>query len=122
MRSFLITIQTKKTGIIGEDIACDYLQKIGYKILERNIYFSKNCEIDIIAKDNDTIVFVEVKTRKSLGYGHPFEAINKTKLQKIIYGVLTYCSANNITKYRIDGIGIIGLKNPKIEHLKNLGF
>ena len=113
---------TKQTGKTGEDIAEQYLVKNGYKILERNIHFSRNCEIDIIAKDKDTVVFIEVKTRKSLGCGHPFEAINKTKLQKIIYGVLSYTTKNNINKYRIDAIAVIGTSNPQIEHLKNISI
>ena len=110
------------TGKLGEDIACQYLQNNGYEILERNIHFSKNCEIDIIAKEKDMVVFIEVKTRKSLNFGHPFEAIDKRKMQKIFQGVLFYCQQKNIKKYRIDGIAIIGISNPKIEHLKNLGI
>lgn len=117
-----MSIQTIKTGKLGEDIAVRYIEKLGYKILERNLHFSKNCEIDIIAQDKDTTVFIEVKTRKTLNYGHPFEAINKGKIQKIYYGVLAYCAEKSIKKYRIDGIAIIGTVSPKIEHLKNLGI
>ena len=84
--------------------------------------FSRNCEIDIIAKEKNTTVFVEVKTRKSLGFGHPFEAINKTKLNKIYMGALTYAQENKIKNFRIDGIAIIGIENPKIEHLKNISW
>lgn len=119
-RSSKISIQTKIVGQKGEDIASDYLTKIGYKIIERNVHFSRNCEIDIIAKDKDTVVFVEVKTRKTLNFGHPFEAINKHKLEKIITGALTYIRENNLKKFRIDGIAVIGIENPKIEHLKNI--
>lgn len=88
--------------------------------MERNIHFSKNCEIDIIAQDKDVTVFVEVKTRRNLNYGHPFEAITKQKIQKIIQGLYTYCIEKKIKKYRIDGIAVIGTESPKIEHLKNL--
>ncbi|MCR5261048.1 MAG: YraN family protein [Candidatus Gastranaerophilales bacterium] len=119
---FVITNQTVQTGKKGEDIAAQYLQKSGYTILERNKHFSKNCEIDIIAKDKDTTVFVEVKTRKSLNFGHPFEAINNAKMQKIFHGVLLYCAENKISKYRIDGIAVIGTVSPQIEHLKNLSL
>ena len=86
------------------------------------MHFSRNCEIDIIAKEKNTTVFVEVKTRKSLGFGHPFEAINKTKLNKIYMGSLTYAQENKIKNFRIDGIAIIGIENPKIEHLKNISW
>ncbi|MGN0005580.1 MAG: YraN family protein [Candidatus Gastranaerophilaceae bacterium] len=117
-----MSFQTKKTGQKGEDIAVEYLQKKGYEILARNVHFSKNCEIDIIAKDGNTTVFIEVKTRTTLGFGHPFEAIDRKKMEKIYTGVLTYSQENKIKKYRIDGIAVIGVNSPKIEHLKNLGF
>ena len=118
----IITIQTKITGQKGEDTAAEYLVKQGYKIIARNVHFSRNCEIDIIAQEKDTTVFVEVKTRSTLNFGHPFEAINQQKIQKIHIGILNYIKQNNIKKYRIDGIAVIGIKNPTIEHLKNLGY
>ena len=88
----------------------------------RNVRFSRECEIDIIASDKNETVFVEVKTRKSLGSGHPFEAINKQKIEKIYNGVLKYISEKNIKKWRIDAIAVIGITSPKIEHLKNIGL
>ncbi|MGN0014985.1 MAG: YraN family protein [Candidatus Gastranaerophilaceae bacterium] len=118
----IITVQTKQTGKLGEEIAAKYLKQKGYEILACNVHFSRNCEIDIIAKEKDTVVFIEVKTRKSLGFGHPFEAINKKKLQKIYFGVLSYIQENNIKKYRIDAIAVIGTTSPKIEHLKNISL
>lgn len=110
-------------GRIGEDIARQYLQKLGYKIIESNWHYSKNAEIDIIAEDKNTIVFIEVKTRTSLNYGHPFEAISQAKINKINSAILAYLSVNDrkYSSYRFDGIAIIGLKNPTIEHIKNLG-
>lgn len=110
-------------GKLGEDIAEKYLQSIGYKIIDKNWHYSKNAEIDIIAEDNSELVFVEVKTRTTLNYGHPFEAVTQEKIQKIhkaIYGYLSQ-SKKKYKSYRFDGIAIIGLKNPKIEHIKNIG-
>lgn len=117
---FFKNIQTGKTG---EDIACEYVNKCGYKIIERNRHFSKNAEIDIIAKDKDCLVFIEVKTRKSLSCGHPFEAITAGKIEKIKKAVFAYLAETSETykSYRIDGIAIVGLKNPTIEHLQNIG-
>ena len=111
------------TGKKGEDIAADFLIKSGYEIIERNWHYSKNAEIDIIAKDNNTLVFVEVKTRKSLNYGHPFEAIDINKIKKIHTAILAYLNQSKIKYklFRFDGIAIIGLNNPTIEHIKNLG-
>lgn len=110
-------------GRQGEKIAAEYLIKSGYKIIETNWHYSKNAEIDIIAQDGDCIVFIEVKTRTNLNYGHPFESISPTKIQKINTAILGYLKILNrkYKSYRIDCIAVIGLNNPKIEHLKNLG-
>ena len=93
-----------------------------YKILGRNVRFSKECEIDIIAKDGDETVFVEVKTRRSLNSGHPFEAIDRRKIEKIYNGVLKYNEENKIKKWRIDAIAVIGTSSPQIEHIKSIGI
>ena len=81
-----IKSSNKKTGHYGEDIACNYLEKSGWKILERNYRYSRYAEIDIIAKDNskNEIVFIEVKTRTNKKYGNPSDSVNKNK-QKHIY-------------------------------------
>ena len=107
-------------GSRGEDLACEYLKKNGYEILERNKHFSKLCEIDIIAKLKNKVVFVEVKTRKTDNYGTPFEAITKTKYNNIKTGVLSYLQENKIKSYQIDVIGITLEPELKIEHLKNV--
>ena len=70
------------SGKRGERVAALYLQKQGYKILEFN-FKARYGEIDIIAKDKDTLVFVEVKTRKSYQYGRPEEAIDARKLHMV---------------------------------------
>ncbi len=110
-------------GRHGEDIAKEYLRNNGYKIIECNWHYSKNAEIDIIAEDKNTLVFVEVKTRTNLNYGHPFEAINPLKIKKIYTAIFAYLKQSNqkYKSYRFDGIAIIGLKNPTIEHIKNIG-
>ena len=78
----------KELGNIGEQIAVEYLEENNYKILKRNFY-CKQGEIDIIAKDNQEIVFIEVKTRSSLDFGQPSEAVNKLK-QKHMYRSAKY--------------------------------
>ncbi len=111
------------TGKYGEQKASDYLKSIGYKIICKNWHYSKNAEIDIIAEDKDTLVFVEVKTRKSLNYGHPFESIGRTKIKKIHSAIIAYINSSEkkYKSFRFDGIAIIGLQNPTIEHIKNIG-
>ena len=108
-------------GRNGEEIAVKYLEKQGYKILETNRRFSRYCEIDIIALDKNTLVFVEVKTRKTDFLGQPIEAITKTKYQHIKNGVFLYLQENpNYKKFRIDGISIILRPELKIEHYRNI--
>ena len=113
-------MNNKTVGNAGEDLACRYLEKQGYTILERNKRYSRFCELDIIAKDRDTTVFVEVKTRKNDAFGMPQEAITKTKFQNIRHGVSFYLSENKVKKFRIDVISITLQPEFKIEHLKNV--
>lgn len=113
-------MNNRKFGDAGEDLACRYLQKQGYEILERNKHYSRFCEIDIIAKYKRTIVFVEVKTRKTDAFGTPSEAITKTKYENIKKGVQFYLSENKVKDYRIDAICITIKPEIKIEHLKNI--
>ena len=108
-------------GKNGEEIAQKYLIKQGYEILETNRRFSRFCEIDIIAKDKNTLVFVEVKTRKTAICGNPLEAITKTKYEHIKHGLFTYLKENpRYKKFRIDAVSIILQPELKIEHLKNI--
>ena len=109
------------TGKNGENIAKEFLKKQGYKILEMNKRFSNICEIDIIALDKKTLVFVEVKTRKTTICGHPLEAITKTKYQHIKQGLYLYLQENpQYKKFRIDAVSIILQPNLEIKHLRNI--
>jgi putative endonuclease len=71
-----------RLGEEGEGLAEKFLRKKGYNILQRNFKTSIG-EIDIIALDKEYLVFIEVKSRKSLEYGQPFEAVNRHKRRKI---------------------------------------
>ena len=75
-------VDKQKTGKKGEDLAVLLLRKEGYKILDRNFH-SRFGEIDIVAIDGDTLVFVEVKTRWSKEYGRPEESISPRKIRSI---------------------------------------
>ena len=109
------------TGKKGEELAVEYLAKNGYKIIETNKRFSRFCEIDIIAKDKDTLVFCEVKTRKTNICGSPLEAITKSKYQNIKKGIFFFLQENsNYKKFRIDAISIVLEPKLEIKHLKNI--
>ena len=114
----------KIIGKLGEEHAQKFLKKMGWKILETNFRYSRFAEIDIIAKDEDIIVFIEVKTRSTTNFGHPFEAISKSKLQNIFKAGLAYLQTTKETykSYRIDVVSVIGKENPKVEHLKNISM
>lgn len=108
-------------GLEGESIAATYLKKCGYKILERN-YRNKIGEIDIVAKDHGTIVFVEVKTRGSLQYGNPKWAVTPAKQRKISMVALYYLKENRQSdhKARFDVVTVLGQqKEPVVEIVKN---
>ena len=96
-----------ETGKIGEDIAVKYLENIKYKIIERN-FECKQGEIDIIAKDKEWIVFVEVKTRASVLYGLPKEAVNQNKKKHIYRSAEYYIYSRNLQNIpiRIDVIEV----------------
>ena len=111
----------KSIGENGENIAKTFLEKKGYIILETNKRFSKLCEIDIIALEKDTLVFIEVKTRKTDICGHPFEAITKNKYNNIKKGIFLYLQEHKeYKKYRIDAVSVLLKPELKIEHLKNI--
>lgn len=114
----------KETGQLGEKLACEYLLKNNYAIIEKNKRFSKFCEIDIIAKDRETLVFVEVKTRKSDFCGSPLEAITKSKFNHIKTGLFTYLQESKVKykKFRIDAISVILNPTIKVNHLKNISI
>lgn len=76
-------------GRQGEALAADHLQRMGYKILEQN-YRTRHAEIDLIAKHKGVLVFVEVKSRRSMRYGDPKWAVTPAKQRKISMAALTY--------------------------------
>ncbi|MBQ0097390.1 MAG: YraN family protein [Oscillospiraceae bacterium] len=115
--------KTKDIGVVGEKIASKHLKKEKYKILDKN-YTTKTAEIDIIAKKDETVVFVEVKTRKHNPMITGSYSVNDTKQKHIIKAAQHYISANKITAdYRFDVIEIEMDENFKkcvaINHIEN---
>ncbi|MCR5733087.1 MAG: YraN family protein [Lachnospiraceae bacterium] len=100
----------RRTGSRYEDKACEFLQKQGLKIIERNFRCKKG-EIDIIARDEKTVVFLEVKYRKNKSMGFPCEAVDQKK-QATISAVADFYriryKLSDETAYRFDVISIMG--------------
>ena len=117
-------VNTKQTGNYGEQLACNYLQKNGYKILERNFRI-RGGEIDIVAKDGEYLVFVEVKARWSHEYGLPSESITPWKIKALLKTALFYIQKINWGDgpYRLDLVSIDFVdskEKPEIELIKDI--
>jgi putative endonuclease len=112
------------TGVLGEEIAANFLISRGYRILERN-FRCKGGEVDIIARDpgDKSLVFIEVKTRRGLSYGVPQLAVTSFKQRQISKAALTWLSKNRLhdTNARFDVIAILldGGGPHKVEHILN---
>src|SRR5699024_7054552 len=95
-------------GARGEALAATHLEGLGYQILDRNWRYRRLGELDIIARDRDVIVAVEVKTRSGLGYGHPLEAITAAKAARLRRLLLAWVREHRPrSRLRIDAIGIV---------------
>lgn len=111
-------------GKKGEEIAEKFLLKKGYIILERN-FFCKFGEIDIIARKNDVMCFIEVKTRTNQCYGRPVEAITPKKIKHIIQSTQFYIAKQHLEGFevRLDVIEIEMFDNKSaINHIENAIF
>jgi putative endonuclease len=124
LRSWLAErFPAKSLGRRGEDAAARYLKRHGCRILARGLD-SRLGELDIVAVDGRTIVFVEVKTRRSTDAGHPAEAIDQRKEQRMTQAALAYLKAHGLLQYaaRFDVVAITwpeNIRRPAIEHFKN---
>ncbi|MBS3906618.1 MAG: YraN family protein [Syntrophaceae bacterium] len=98
----------KALGKKGEEIALRFLKKNGYRILEKN-YVCKMGEMDIIAKEKDALVFIEVKTRTSTEFGPPQLAVNSRKQRQLSKVALNYLNEKRLkdVKARFDVIAIL---------------
>ena len=110
-------------GRRGEQLAADYLLGAGMSIIERN-WRCPLGEIDLIARDGNETVFVEVKTRAGLGYGHPLESITAAKLARLRRLAASWCEAHpgEAASIRIDAVAIVAPRGGgvSIEHLRRV--
>ena len=114
-------MQKKELGKKGEDSALRFLKKNGYRVIERN-YVCKMGEMDIIAKEKDTLVFVEVKTRTSTTFGPPQLAVNPKKQSQMSKVALHFLKEKELedVKARFDVVAILmGVRGEEIELIKD---
>ena len=106
---FALTVKIKEASMLNakqrlgktsESVAVKHLKKNGYKIIERN-YRNKIGEIDIIARKNDILCFIEVKTRQNTRKGLPKESVTISKQRKITLGALSYLKEKRLSEQRI---------------------
>jgi putative endonuclease len=110
-------------GQQGERRAASFLAKNGVKILARGVS-NQFGEIDLVGLDGETIVFVEVRTRRSLDAGHPAESVTPEKQARLTRAALAFLKQNRLLdrRSRFDVVAILwpqGAKSPQIEHYRN---
>ena len=111
-------LDSKAKGIDSEQLACDYLQSQGLQLLQRN-FFSRCGEIDLIMRDNNTTVFIEVRYRKNRNYGGAAASVTFAKQQRIIKTALYYQQQNRVQgAMRFDVVAVEG-KAFKIEWIQS---
>ena len=100
--------KTQTLGERGEDLAVRALRRAGYQILERNVIYGRN-EIDILAREGDTVAFIEVKTRRETGTFQPEDNVTPDKERRIIRAADYYLAKHQDpeTYYRFDVVTVV---------------
>ena len=106
----------RAVGTSGETAACEALKKSGLQILQRN-YRRSTGEIDIIAREKKTLLFIEVKQRSSLRFGRPAEAVDRAKQQHIVRTAMLYLTENNLDDVPVR-FDIVEVLPESIRHIK----
>ena len=110
-------------GLRGEMAAARYLRRLGYKILARG-HRSKPGELDLVVLDRSTVVFVEVKTRRSTQSGHPAESVSPAKQRRLTRLAVTFLKRHGLLerRARFDVVAVTwpdDRRRPNIEHFRN---
>lgn len=110
-------------GIWGEEVACEYLKAQGYQVLKRNVRTAEG-ELDIVAKQGDCFVFVEVKARGSQTFGSPEEAITHSKQRRLRRAAWAYLQEQELmdVTWRIDVVAIDGSLARGVRRLEHYEF
>jgi putative endonuclease len=112
--------ENQLSGEEGERKAVEYLRSLGYVILDTN-WRHGHKELDVVARDRNVLVIVEVKTRGSIAFGEPEAFVNRQKQRNIISAAGSYLRANNLNlEIRFDIISVIKVQNDfKVKHIEN---
>lgn len=112
--------QHNELGKKGEQLAVDFLLENKYEIIERNYRFDR-AEVDVIAKLNNVLAIIEVKTRSSTDFGNPQDFVKPKQIKRLVKAVDEYVTVNSMdVEVRFDIIAIVKEGNDfKIEHLEN---
>ncbi|MFO7870069.1 MAG: YraN family protein [Kiritimatiellia bacterium] len=115
---------TREAGEWGEDVAVAALRKKGFRIVGRQVRLARRDELDIVARDGDSLVFVEVKTRKNEDFGRPVEAVDRRKRHVLSRAAVRYLKRmkNPHVCFRFDVVEVIGqpfTENPVVNHIEN---
>jgi putative endonuclease len=112
----------REIGNEGEELACAYLETKGWTILDRN-YFFEHAEVDIVALDENVIVFVEVKLRSSTKFGQPMEYVTEEKVKNVFKASEAWMYERKMDGYpmRFDVIGIVQKSGeaPEFNHIED---
>lgn len=114
-----------RTGLWGERLAEAYLKRQGMAILGRRVRAGRRDEIDLVARDADSLVFVEVKTRCNEDFGRPADAVDRRKRQALSRGAVRYLRSRRCPRlpFRFDVVEVIGREDagaaPVIRHIPN---
>jgi putative endonuclease len=115
------SLRNRSSGAWGEELALRYLKRQGYTLVERN-YRTRYGELDLIVRQNDTLVFVEVKLRRGTGFGDPLEAVTPHKQAKIRSLAEHYLLFREpaFDTVRFDVVGILlGKGPPRVKHIED---
>lgn len=107
------------TGLYGESLACKYLTERGFTVVARNVR-TKGGEIDIVAEKDNTLHFVEVKTRTGGRHGKPYEAINYYKLTHMVRAARLYILQNQLVRHKLslDVMSIVINTDTSVQEIK----
>lgn len=116
----------QEAGAWGEQLAADFLAGQGYRILGRNVRFGSRCELDLVVRSPapETLVFVEVKTRRNEDLGRPLSAVDRGKRRALGRAALRYLHRTKARPARIrfdvvEVVGAPGAEKPVIRHIEN---